>query len=146
MALICPGREGGSVGHIDVFLRMNEAYKQELGEAFPLADPRSVLLVLQECYGPEGTTQKQIEQATKISQSNVAKLVAKMEQLGWLYVLVRDPKNSMKTIRIADTGQFILMRLETDLGLAARNIHQKAKRQISAVSPVFNLQQSIDKI
>jgi len=122
------------MGHIDGFLRMNEAYKQELGVAFPLADPRSVLLVLQECFGSEGTTQKQIEQVTKLSQSNVAKLIAKMEQLGWLCVSERDPKDSTKTIRIAEMGKFILMRLETDFVVAAREIHKKVKRQTSAVS------------
>lgn len=57
------------------FLEMVSAYRLELGDAFPAADPRSVLLILRQCNKPEPTTQKQVEKATGISQPNLVKIL-----------------------------------------------------------------------
>ena len=77
--------------YTSMFLGMVSAPKSALGDAFPSADPRSVLLVLRECNRPEPTSQKLIEQATQIPQPNVAKLVAKMVDRGWLEASKRSP-------------------------------------------------------
>ena len=111
--------------YTDTFLRMLSAYKRELGDAFPSADPRSVLLVLRECNHPEPTSQKQIEKATGVSQSNVAKLMAKMLDRGWLEVSERAPKTSMKTVHISFAGQALLMRLEKSCQYSRRNVSKK---------------------
>ena len=62
------------MAYTGMFLETISAYGLELGGAFPLADPKSVLLALRECNRPEARSQKQIEQAAGISQSNAAKL------------------------------------------------------------------------
>jgi DNA-binding MarR family transcriptional regulator len=104
---------------------MLSAYRRELGKAFPSADPKSVLLVLQECNKPGKTSQKQIEQATGVTQSNVAKLMAKMIDRGWLEVSERDPKTSIKAVSVSLAGQVVLMDFEKACRYAVRNVAKK---------------------
>jgi hypothetical protein len=80
-----------------MFLEALSAYKLEFGSAFPHADPRSVLRILHECT-PEPKSQKQIEEATGIAQSNAAKLMGKMIEHRWLDATERDPKTAVKKV------------------------------------------------
>jgi DNA-binding MarR family transcriptional regulator len=114
------------VDGIGVFLAMISAYKLELGDAFPSADPRSVLLVLRECNKPEPTSQRLIELATLISQPNVAKLVAKMVDRGWLEASKRDPKTGSKTVQISLAGQTVLRDFERACKKAAMGVPKTA--------------------
>src|ERR1035437_2933189 len=106
--------------YTSMFLGMVSAPKSALGDAFPSADPRSVLLVLRECNKPEPTSQKLIEQATRIPQPNVAKLVAKMVDRGWLEASKRNPNTASKTVHISLTGQAVLRDFEQACRKAAK--------------------------
>lgn len=96
----------------EAFLNMIAAYKRDLGDAFPGADPRSVLQVLLECTKAEVTNQKSIEQATGLAQPHVAKLIAVMVQRGWLLSSNRDPKTNIKPVQIAPLGLRVLIDFE----------------------------------
>lgn len=96
----------------EAFLNMVTAYKRDFGDAFPGADPRSVLQVLLECTKTEVTNQKSIEQATGLAQPHVAKLIAIMVQRCWLMSSDRDPKTNIKTVRIAPLGLRVLIDFE----------------------------------
>jgi DNA-binding MarR family transcriptional regulator len=87
---------------------MMNAYKAELGDAFPSADPRSVILVLRECNKREAKSQTQIARETQISQPNVAKLMKKMIARGWLEVTKPPPRTEVKTVKISLTGFGVL--------------------------------------
>ena len=92
------------MAYLDVFLGMMDAYKVELGDAFPWADPRSVMLVLRECNRPVPKSQMQIAQVIGIPQPNVAKLMKRMINRGWLEVVKPDPKTPTKTVQITFSG------------------------------------------
>ena len=94
------------------FLSMIAAYKHELGDAFPVADPRSVLMVLHECTKKEATNQKSIEHATGLAQPHVAKLIAVMVQRGWLMSSDRDPKTNIKAVQLSPIGLRVLSDFE----------------------------------
>ncbi len=128
--------------YADVYLDMISAYQLELGDAFPSADPRSVLLVLRECNRPEPTSQKQIEEATGIPQPNIAKLIAKMTERGWLDVSKRDPKTNVKSVSISHEGFLVLGRFNVACRVAAKSISktkgikkQEQTSQSKAVDP-----------
>jgi DNA-binding MarR family transcriptional regulator len=110
------------MAHIDVFLRMLNAYKQELGAAFPKAAPESVLLVLRECNRPRPRPQKQVEDATRLPQPTVSKLIAKMVDREWLERSERDPATSVKPVQISLLGQGVLEAFEKACRDAARNV------------------------
>lgn len=110
------------------FMDMVAAYKQELGDAFPVADPRSVLQVLLECTKQDVTTQKSIEQATGLTQPHVAKLIAAMVQRGWLMTSDRDPKTNMKTVQVAPAG----IRVLSDFERACRKPIEQAAKALAA--------------
>ena len=109
-----------------MFLDMMEAYRAELGDAFPSADPRSVVLVLRECNRPVPKSQTQIAQATGISQPNVAKLMKKMIVRGWLEVTKPDPKATVKSVKISFSGYTMLDSFEKACQRAAKSA-SKAK-------------------
>ena len=96
------------MAYLDVFLDMMDAYRTELGDAFPSADPRSVVLVLRECNRPVSKSQTQIAQVIGIPQPNVAKLMKKMIARGWLEVTKPDPKTAVKTVKISFSGYTML--------------------------------------
>jgi DNA-binding MarR family transcriptional regulator len=104
---------------------MVSAYREELGDAFPAADPRSVLLVLQECNRPEPTSQKQIQIATGIPQSNLAKLMARMIEREWLEISERDPKTGVKTVSVTFVGAVLVNRFEKACLSAVKNARKK---------------------
>jgi hypothetical protein len=110
-----------------MFLEALAAYRVDLGKAFPVADPRSVLFVLRECSSPEPKSQKQVEKAAGISQSNLAKLMAKMIDVGWLEASTRNPKTGVKTFHVSYDGQVVLMDFEAACQKAIKSI-PKAKR------------------
>jgi hypothetical protein len=61
------------VKYANVFVEMFSAYKREIGEAFPSADPTSVLKILRECNKLDAQpNQREIQQATGITQSKLA--------------------------------------------------------------------------
>jgi DNA-binding MarR family transcriptional regulator len=92
--------------YLDAFIDMLDAYKAELGDTFPWADPKSVMLVLRECNKPLPKSQKQIAEATGIPQPNVAKLMKKMTARGWL--TKPDPKATVRTVKISFSGYGML--------------------------------------
>lgn len=108
--------------YTSAFLEMVSAYKRELGDAFPSANPRSVLLVLLECNKPEPTSQKEIELATNIPQPYVAKLMAKMIERGWLEVSARDSKTSTKSVHTSLSGDVVLKDFEKACSMAAKKM------------------------
>ena len=112
--------------YLDMFLDMMEAYRAELGDAFPWADPRSVVLVLRECNRPVPKSQTQIAQVTGIPQPNVAKLMKKMIARGWLEVTKPDPKATVKTVKISFSGYGMLDSFEKACQRAAKSA-SKAK-------------------
>jgi predicted transcriptional regulator len=118
--------------YTSAFLEMASAYKSELGDAFPSADPRSVLFVLRECNKLEPTSQRQIEQLTHISQPNVAKLVAKMIERGWLEASKRDPKTGVKALSVSYEGSLVLRRFEDACKLEVKRV-RKVKDSASIV-------------
>jgi hypothetical protein len=141
---------GVAVESSDVFLAMLSAYFSEFGEAFASADPSSVLKVLKHCSGKRVTTQREIERATGISQSNVAKLIARMVEFGWLDVGNRDPKTSTKAVQLARDGRVVLRRFEAACKGALRAVSKrnagngKTPRSASrGKSPVLNPNQRI---
>jgi DNA-binding IclR family transcriptional regulator len=103
-----------------VFIDMVAAYRSEIGNAFPSADPKSVLDILRECNRPEHTSQRQIQLKTRIPQSNVAKLVAKMIEHGWLEQSKRDPVSALKKIQITLLGAGVLVAFEEHCRRASR--------------------------
>jgi DNA-binding MarR family transcriptional regulator len=114
------------MAYLDVFLDMMAAYRKELGDAFPLADPESVVLVMRECNRPVPKSQTQIAQVTGIPQPNVAKLMKKMIARGWLEVTKPDPKTAVKTVKISFSGYGMLDSFEKACQRAAKNA-SKAK-------------------
>jgi DNA-binding MarR family transcriptional regulator len=104
-----------------MFLETISAYRLELGEAFPSADSKSVLLALRECNRPEARSQKQIEQAAGITQSNAAKLLSRMIARGWLEATNRDPKTAKKEYHISLLGVGVLSKFEENCRRAAKN-------------------------
>ena len=100
---------------------MRAAYKLLLGDAFPAADPESVLRVLWECNKPGGSSQRQINQVTGISQPNVAKLLAKMREHDWIEVSQRDPSTGTKSIHVSLAGHTVLSDFEKACHLAVMN-------------------------
>jgi DNA-binding MarR family transcriptional regulator len=113
------------MAYTGMFLKALASYKLELGEAFPSADPRSVLLVLKECDRPESRSQKQIESAAGISQSNAAKLMARMAERGWLEGSRRDPKTGLKEFIISYEGALVLRRFEEACRRAAKDVPKR---------------------
>jgi DNA-binding MarR family transcriptional regulator len=109
------------VAYLDVFIGMMDAYKVELGDAFPWADPRSVMLVLRECNKPVPKSQMQISQVTGIPQPNVAKLTKRMIARGWLEVVKPDPSTPARTIQITFNGYNMLDSFEKACQRAAKS-------------------------
>ena len=109
------------MAYLDVFLGMMNAYREELGDAFPSADPRSVVLILRECNKPVPKSQTQIAQVIGIPQPNVAKLMKKMIARGWLEVNKPDPKAGVKTVKISFTGFGVLDSFEKACQRAAKS-------------------------
>ena len=107
------------------FLDMISAYRSELGDAFPAADPRSVLLILRQCNKPEPTTQKQIEKTTGISQPNLAKMMATLIDRGWLEAAKRDPKTGVKNVQLTLNGFLVLTRFEDACQSAVKSVRKK---------------------
>lgn len=118
------------MAYLDVFLDIMDAYRTELGDAFPSADPRSVVLVLRECNRPVSKSQTQIAQVTGIPQPNVAKLMKKMIARGWLEVNKPDPKSAVKTAKISFGGFGMLDSFEKACQRAMKSA-SKAKRPSS---------------
>jgi DNA-binding MarR family transcriptional regulator len=114
------------MAYVDVFLEMMAVYRKELGDAFPLADPESVVLVLRECNRPVPKSQTQIVQVTGISQTNVSKLMKTMISCGWLEVTKPDPKTAVKTVKISFSGYGMLDNFERACRRAVKNA-SKAK-------------------
>jgi DNA-binding MarR family transcriptional regulator len=114
------------MAYVDVFLDMMDAYRKEFGDAFPSADPGSVVLVLRECNRPVPKSQTQIVQVTGMSQSNVAKLMKKMISRGWLEITKPDPNTAVKTVKISFSGFGMLDSFEKACRRAAKNA-SKAK-------------------
>jgi DNA-binding MarR family transcriptional regulator len=116
------------MAYTDVFLRMLAAYNLELGAAFPKREPESVFLVLRECNGPP-KSQKQVERATRLPQSTVSRLMAKMIDREWLGRSDRDPATSVKQVQITLLGEGVLLAFEAACRKAVRTV---AKRKASA--------------
>ena len=114
------------MAYLDAFLGMMDAYRVELWDAFPSADPRSVVLILRECNKPVPKSQTQIAQMTGIPQPNVAKLMKKMIARGWLEVTRSDPKATVKTVKISFSGYGMLDSFEKACQRAAKSA-SKAK-------------------
>jgi hypothetical protein len=110
------------MAYTDVFLGMYSSYRSRFGAIFPSTNPRSVLLVLRECCKPGLRTQKQIEHATGLSQSIVAKLIAKMIECELLERSERDPKTGEKKVRVPFRGQGALITFEKACKTAAKKI------------------------
>jgi DNA-binding MarR family transcriptional regulator len=107
---------------LDVFLEMLDAYNVDLGDAFPSANLKSVLLVLRECNKPIPKSQKQIADATGIAQPNVAKLMKKMIARGWLKVAKRETAAAARTVQVTFSGFGMLDSFEKACRRAAKNI------------------------
>ena len=105
---------------LDVFLEMLDAYNVDLGDAFPSANLKSVLLVLRECNKPVPKLQKQIADATGIAQPNVAKLMKKMIARGW--IKVEKTEMAAATVQITFSGFGMLDSFERACRRAAKNI------------------------
>jgi len=110
------------MAYTDVFLKMLASYKSEIGAAFPLADPESVLQVLRECNKPGPKSQRQVELATRLPQPTVSKLMAKMIDREWLERSERDPATSVKKVQITLLGVGVLLAFEKACRKAARTV------------------------
>ena len=100
---------------------MGAAYKRLLGDAFPAADPESVLQVLSKCNVPGGTTQKLIAQATRIPQPTVAKLLIRMKVQGLVEVSERDKATRAKAVNVTLEGQTVLSDFERACQIAVKH-------------------------
>lgn len=104
---------------------MYSSYRSRFGAIFPSTDPRSVLLILRECCKPSLKTQKQIEQATDLSQPTVAKLIARTIDFELLERSKRDPKTAEKKVQVSARGQGALMMFEK----ACKEVAKKAPKK-----------------
>ena len=110
------------MAYTDVFLKMLASYRSEIGAAFPLADPESVLKILRECNKPGPKSQRQIELATNLPQPTVSKLMPKMIDREWLERSERDPATSVKQVQITFRGTGVLLAFEQACRKAAKTV------------------------
>jgi len=108
-----------------VFLKMLKAYTSDFGDAFPSAAPESVLQVLWECNVSEPRSHRQIEQATKLPQPTVSKLIARMIELDWVERSQRDPVTSIKLVSITFQGLQVIKAFEESCQIAVKEIPSK---------------------